>query len=64
MSRSIRYTHKDSGGWLRRVVDRAYPEHRPPTVTVEVDYGATREDILRALAGITGAIQNDREILP
>lgn len=61
MSRSIRYTHKDTGGWFRRVVDH---EHRSATVTVEVDYGATREDILRAIAGITAAIKNDREILP
>lgn len=64
MSRIIRYTHKDSGGWLRRVIDLSDPKHRPPTVAVEVDYGATREDILRAIAGITAAIKNDREILP
>jgi hypothetical protein len=58
MSRLIRYAHKSTGGWVRSVLDT----HRNPVVAVEVDYDATREDILRALAGLTAAIKNDKEI--
>ena len=61
MSRLIRYSHKDTGGWLRSVIDTP---HSYPTVAIEVNFDASREDILRALAGLTAAIKNDKEVRP